>query len=89
MGRSAVLLADEKSQDLENYPNYSQEGHELSSSARSHSMRSDLEVSASPMRAFVKWALICTVILLAMNFAMNFFEPQNSKACRSLEKLHM
>lgn len=86
MGHQPIFLSDEKPQDLEAYSRYSKNDDELSPSTQSHSMGSDSKVSASPIRVFVKWALICTLIVLAMTFTLELFEPQSTKARRSLGK---
>ena len=86
MGHQAIVLSDEKPHDLEAYLRYSENDDEPRPSTQSHSMGSDSKASASPIRLFVKWALTCTLILLAMTFTLELFEPQSTKACRSLGK---
>lgn len=86
MGRQAIFLSDEKPEDVEGYPDYSKNDDKLRPSAKYFSVGSETEASASPIRVFVKWALICTLIVLAMTFTLELFEPQSSKARRSLRK---
>lgn len=82
MGRQAIFLSDEKSQDLEAYSEYSKNDDEPNLSV----MGSESKVSASPIRILVKWALICTLIVLAMTFTLELLKPQSSKARRSLAR---
>ncbi|KAF6236964.1 hypothetical protein HO173_004843 [Letharia columbiana] len=80
MGRQAIFLSDEKPEDVEGYPDYSKNDDKLRPSAKYFSVGSETEASASPIRVFVKWALICTLIVLAMTFTLELFEPQSSKS---------
>ena len=86
MGRQAIFLSDEKPQDLEGYSTYPKNDDELKPSGKSYSMAPGSKASASPIRVFVKRALICTLIVLAMTFTLEFWEPQSSKARPSLRK---
>lgn len=72
----AIFLSDEKTQDLEAYSPYLKNEDDLRPSPQFHSMGSDSKASASPIKVFVKWGLICTLIVLAMTFTMELFEPQ-------------
>ncbi len=78
MGQQAIFLSDEKPQDLEGFSDYSKDGHGFRSSAQSSSMESDPPTSACSSKVFVKWALICTLIVLAMTLTSELLEPQNS-----------
>lgn len=80
MGRQAIFLSDEKPKDLEGYLDDSKDGLEPRHAVQSHLMASDSRASASPIRVFVKWALICTLAVLAMTFTLELLEPQSSKA---------
>lgn len=82
----AIFLSDKKPQDLEDHSDHSKNDDESRSSAQSYSMEPDSKVPVSPIRTCVKWALICTLVVLAMTFTLELFEPQSSKACRSLRK---
>lgn len=74
MGRQAIFLSDEKDDDGLRLP------------VLSCSPGSEPKLSSTPIRVFVKWALIFTLIVLAMTFTSELFEPQGSKARRSLGK---
>ena len=76
MGRQAIFLPDEKAQDLEGHLDYSKNDDAGSVS----------KASSSPIKVFVKWALICTLVVLAMTFTLELLEPQSSKARRSLRE---
>lgn len=84
MGRQATFLSDEKPQDLEGCSGHWKNDNEQRPYGQPYSMGSDPKTSASRIRPFVKWALICTLIVLTMTFTLELFEPQSSKARRSL-----
>lgn len=79
----AIFLSDEKTQDLEAYSPYLKNEDDLRPSPQFHSMGSDSKASASPIKVFVKWGLICTLIVLAMTFTMELFEPQSPSSHHS------
>ena len=74
MGRQAIFLSDEKFQDLECHPNDLKDG--LRPSAHTSSVALEPAESASSIRSFVKWALICTLTVLAMTFTSELFKNQ-------------
>ena len=87
MGRQAAFLSDKKPQDLEGYSDYSKDGLEPRPADQSRLMASDTKASTSPLRVFLKWALICTLTVLAMTFTLELLEPQSSKACQCLRRI--
>lgn len=87
MGRQAIFLSDEKPQDLEGYSDYSKDGLESRPAEQSHSNASDSKASASRIKVFVKWALICTLTYLAVAFTSELLKPQSSKARQCLKKI--
>ena len=84
MGRHNILFSDDNPQDLEDYPHDSKDG--LKSSTHSTSVTSHSAGSASPIKLVTKWALICTLLVLAMTFTSELFGSQSSKASRSIGK---
>ena len=84
MARQAIFLSDEKSQDLERYSDFSKDSHGREPSPQSFSTPCNLRVSSSLFKIFVKWALICTLTVLALTLILNIFEPQSSKVRRTL-----
>ena len=68
MGRQAIFLSNEKFQDLECYPN--------GPPTHTSSVAPEPAESASSIRSFVKWALICTLTVLAMTFISELFRNQ-------------
>ena len=84
MARQAIFLSDEKSQDLERYSDFPNDSHGREPSPQSSSTPCFLRLSVSLLKIFVKWALICTLTVLALTLVLNIFEPQSSKVRRSL-----
>ena len=76
MDRQNIFLLDEKIQDLEGYPDDSKDGSRLSI----HTPSAGFEPAkkASPIKLFVKWALIGSLIVLAMIFTSEIFGYQSS-----------
>ena len=84
MDRQNIFLSDEKTQDLEGYLNDSKD--ELRPLTHISSVASEPAESASSVRTFVKWALLCTLIVLAMTFTSELYENHGSKASPSTTK---
>ena len=84
MARQAIFVLDEKPQDLEGYSDFSKDSHGRGPPPQSPSNPCSLRASASLVGVFMKWALICTLTVLALIFILNIFEPQSSKVRRSL-----
>ena len=84
MPRQAIFLSDEKPQDLEGYSDFPKDSRGREPSPQSPSTPCSLRVSASLFKKLVKWALICTLTVLALILTLNIFEPQSSKVRRSL-----
>ena len=80
MGQQAIFLSDDKPQDLEAYTIDSNHGYLPKASPQSSFTESNPRALPSPVIAFVKWAFICTLVVLAMTFTLNLFEPSSSKA---------
>ena len=80
MGQQAIFLSDEKPQDLEAYTDDSKDGYVPRASAQTSSIESNPRTLASPVIAFVKWAFLCTLVVLAMTFTSKLFAPYSSKA---------
>ena len=76
MGQQAIFLSDEE-QDLEGYSDYSND-HGHKTSVQFPSMGIDSKRSTSPLRLFMKWALICTFIVLAMSFTSELLGSQDA-----------
>lgn len=84
MDRQTILLSDEKTQDIEAYRNDSKD--DLQPSTHIPSVGYEPVQSTSPARSFVKWALLCTLMVLAMTFTSELLEHPSSKASPSIQK---
>lgn len=84
MDRQIILLSDEKTQDVEGYLHDTKD--ELRPSTHISSVGYEPAESASPARSFVKWALLCTLMLLAMTFTSELLGHPSSKASPSIRK---
>lgn len=82
MDRQTIVLSDEKTQDIEAYLYDSKD--ELRPSTHTSSVGYEPAESASPARSFVKWALLCTLMVLAMTFTSELLEHPSSKASPSV-----
>ena len=71
MAQQAIFLSDDKTQDLEAFTLDSKDAYVPRASAQSSSIEPDPRTLASPVIAFVKWAFICTIIVLAITFTSN------------------
>ena len=84
MDRQAIFLSNEKIQDLEGYPNDAKVGS--SPSIPTPSAEFVQAEKPSPVKLFVRWALIGSLIVLAMTFTSGLLEPRGSKASQLIHQ---
>lgn len=88
MNRQTIVLADAKNQDIEDIEGYLHDTKDdLIPSTHISSAGYGPAESASPARSFVKWALLCTLMILAMTFTSELLERPGIKASPSIKKL--